>query len=189
MAGMAREDVPGFLAVRARTTALVDASTAVVARHGLLTGRSSLSETERAWAARTPGSAARGIARELGRGLLRLARSLWPGADIFSRLESAPPRPLVMGAIAAHTSLPAAELVRLVIYDDAAAAAAALLKLDPGDPAQAMRVVLETCSGVEGRCEPLAALTSAEQIPAANAPQGEEWTEHHAHTTRRLFRA
>ncbi|GGE70970.1 urease accessory protein UreF [Nesterenkonia cremea] len=198
MAGMGRDQVEEYMLVRARTAALTDAGAAAVIRHGLLeagqneSGQSSaelLTRTERAWAARTPSRAARQIASELGRGLLRLATSLWPDAAILRQLGTAPSRPVVMGAVAAHAQLEAEELVRLVVYDDAAAAAAALLKLDPGDPAEAMILVLQTCASVEDRVAGVAALTEPSDIPSSAAVQMEDWIEHHAHTTRRLFRA
>lgn len=192
LAGLDRHQVRDYLLVRARTAALTDAAAAVVVRHGLLTSTAPqhhLARTERAWAARTPSRAARQTAAELGRGLLRLTRSLWPEATTFDSLGAVSGRPVVMGAIAAHAGLNAEELVRLVIYDDAAAAAAALLKLDPGDPAEAMSLVLDTCASVEGRVADTALLTDPDEIPAASAPQMEDWIERHAHTTRRLFRA
>lgn len=208
MAGMGRDQVGEYMLVRARTAALTDAGAAVVIRHGFLEagqnkagqnepGQSGgtqssaelLARTERAWAARTPSRAARQIASELGRGLLRLATSLWPDAAALRQLGTAPSRPVVMGAVAAHAQLEAEELVRLVVYDDAAAAAAALLKLDPGDPAEAMSLVLQACASVEDRVAGVAALTEPADIPASAAVQMEDWIEHHAHTTRRLFRA
>lgn len=203
MAGMERAAVAGFMRVRARTTATVDAATAVVARHTVLNTEpetapdTALDAVERAWAARTPSRAAREIARELGRGLLRLATTLWPEAPGLGALSprngprrgARPPRPLVMGAIAAHLEMDPAALVRLMIYDDAASAAAALLKLDPGDPSEAMALVLGACHAVEPRVDDLASLSTPRQIPAASAPQTEEWTELHALMTRRLFRA
>lgn len=192
MAGLPRQEVLDYMLVRARTAALTDAGYAVVVRHALITQADpsrALVRAGRAWAARTPSAAARQIAAELGRGLLRLARSLWPQAPAFQLLGEAPSRPAVMGAIAAHAGVEADELVRLLIYDDAAAAAAALLKLDPGDPAEAMSLVLDACASVEERVPEVAALTDPDRMPSASAPQMEDWIERHARTTRRLFRA
>lgn len=211
LAGMPLSQVPLFLRARARTVSLVDAATAVVVRgqlmrlggHGAAGGtelRTQLRMIERQWAARTPSQAARSIARELGRGLLRLTRSLWPespGLEMLRDLggpqagdaRDARARPLVMGAVAAHTGLDAASLMRLSIYDDVASAAAALLKLEPGDPVAAMALVLEACRAAEPDVAALAHITQAEEIPAPSAPQTEEWTERHTLTTRRLFRA
>ena len=57
-AGLGRDEVGAFLRGRARTTALVDAATAVVTRAAVLR-RESSAPIERAWAARTPSRAAR----------------------------------------------------------------------------------------------------------------------------------
>ncbi|MDS2173717.1 urease accessory UreF family protein [Nesterenkonia sp. CL21] len=211
MAGLSRSEVPQFLQVRARTAALVDAATAVVTSRSLFAAGSETElelgplfrQLDRAWAARTPSQASRHIARELGRGLHRLAAALWPqapglralglqslgqtGGSVSERV--APPRPLVLGAVAAHVGLGAEELMRLAVYDDVASAAAALLKLDPGDPVEAMAMVLQACRAAEPAVQALAGITAAGQIPAPSAPQTEEWIEAHTLTTRRLFRA
>lgn len=189
--GLARADVGAFLRARARTTTLVDAATAVVARHAGLRG-SSYAAVEQAWAARTPSRAARVASIDLGRGLLRLAERLWPHAPAIApltRADTTPPRPIVLGAVAAHAGLDAETLVRVAVYDDMAGGVAALLKLEPGDPVDGVRLVLSACATVEPFISQLAALDSPEAIPAASAPQAEAWTEAHAVTNRRLFRA
>ncbi|MGC5221950.1 urease accessory protein UreF [Micromonospora sp. DT81.3] len=190
--GLARRDVAAFLRARARTTTLVDAATAVVARRAALTG-APYAPVERAWAARTPSRAARTASTDLGRGLLRLAQRLWPQAPEIAALTTgdtpSPARPIVLGAIAAHAGLDAETLVRVAVYDDMAGGAAALLKLEPGDPVDGVRLVLDACASVDPLIPQLAALASPEAIPAASAPQAEVWTEAHARTNRRLFRA
>lgn len=190
LAGLSPAEVRGFLFARARTTTLVDAATSVVARHAALAG-TSLAEVERAWAARTPSGAMRQAARDLGRGLLRLARRVWPQSGPLASLApaGAPPRPIVLGAVAAAAGLDAETLVRLAVYDDMACAVAALLKLEPGDPGDGVALVLDACGSVEGSISELASLASPDQIPAASAPQAEAWAESHALTNRRLFRA
>jgi urease accessory protein len=184
-AGLARADVGAFLRARARTTTLVDAATAVVARQAGLTG-APYAPIGRAWAARTASS-------DLGRGLLRLAQRLWPQSPPIVALTSgdaaSPPRPIVLGAIAAHAGLDAETLVRVAVYDDIAGGVAALLKLEPGDPVDGVRLVIDACAAVDPFIAQLAALDSPEAIPAASAPQAEAWTEAHAATNRRLFRA
>ena len=215
LGGMPAAAVPAYLRSRVRTTALTDAGVAVVARHVLLHGSTGSAEApgaetpgvetpgvetpgvetpaavERAWAARTPSPAMRGAARDLGRGLLRLARRLWPGSPAIAAVGGlpAPPRPLVLGAVAAATRIDAETLVRIAVYDDVACAVAALLKLEPGDPAAGVSLTLEACAIAEPEVARLAALTAARQIPAESAPQAEAWAEAHALTDRRLFRA
>lgn len=189
--GLARADVGAFLRARARTTTLVDAATAVVARRAGLIG-APYAPIERAWAARTPSRAARTAATDLGRGLLRLAQRLWPQSPTIAALthgDATPPRPIVLGAIAAHAGLDAETLVRVAVYDDMAGGVAALLKLEPGDPVDGVRLVIDACAAVDPLISQLAALDSPEAIPAASAPQAEAWTEAHAATNRRLFRA
>lgn len=189
LGGLPVEHVPAFLLARARTVSLVDAATAVAARHAALDGRS-MAAVERAWAARTPSRALREASRDLGRGLLRLAAQVWPQVPpLLWGARGVPARPLVLGAIAAHAQMDAASLVRVSIYDDMACAVAALLKLEPGDPAQGVSLVLEACASVEPHVALLAAITTPDQIPAAAAPHAEAWSEDHALTSRRLFRA
>jgi urease accessory protein len=192
LGGMSPTDVAGFLALRARTTALVDAGTAVAAMHSVLdgTGRdgNGLAVVERAWSARTPSRAMREASRDLGRGLLRLARRIWPAADGIELLSDAPPRPLVLGVIAAEVGLAAEELVRLTVYDDLASGVAALLKLDPRDPADGVALVLDSCASIEPFVDSIAGIWSPDDIPTLSAPQAEAWAEQHAITPRRLFR-
>lgn len=189
--GLPVAEVPAFLLGRARTTSLVEAGTAVVARHSALRGLE-LGGVERAWAARTPSPAMREASRILGRGYLRLAARIWPDSESLrqARLRSDPlPRAVVLGAIAAASGLTAEDLVRLTIYDEAHSAAAALLKLEPRDPADGISWVLATCASVEHLVPLLAELTTPDAIPAAGAPQAEGWAEAHALLNQRLFRA
>ena len=192
LAGMPPTDVAAFLALRARTTGLVDAGTAVAAMHAVLDGDvgdgMALGAIEAAWAARTPSRAMRDASRDLGRGLLRLARRIWPAAHGIDALAAAPPRPLVLGVIAAEAGIASDELVRLVIYDDLASAVAALLKLEPRDPADGVSLVLDTCASIEPLVPSIAAIWSPDDIPALSAPQAEAWAESHAIAHRRLFR-
>ncbi len=192
LGGLAAADVPAALTARARTTSLVEAGTAVVARHLALAAPEDLPVVEAEWAARTPSPAQRDAARVLGRGLLRLADRLWPHSGPLALIASAaahPPRALVLGAMAAEAGMEPLDLARLVVYDDAASAAAALLKLEPCDPAEVTVRVVETCAAVDDAVRGIAELTDPAEIPAASAPQAEEWAEAHTLLTRRLFRA
>ncbi len=190
LGGMPTASVEEFLLVRARTTALVDARAAVVTRHATADG-GSLSPVERAWTARTPSRAMRDASRDLGRGLLRLADRVWPDSAPLASLHALvgpPPRPLVLGAIAAQVDIAPEDLVRLTVYDDIASAVAALLKLDPRDPADGVALVLAACASIEPRIPLIAAARSPEEIPSLSAPQAEAWAESHATAHRRLFR-
>ncbi|MCU1514134.1 MAG: urease accessory protein [Microbacteriaceae bacterium] len=190
--GMSPAVVAGFLALRASTTALVDAGTAVATMHSVLDGGErdgwGLAMVERAWSARTPSRAMREVSRDLGRGLLRLARRIWPASAGIDALDDAPPRPLVLGVIAAEVGMGSEELVRLAVYDDLASGVAALLKLEPRDPADGVMLLLESCASIEPSVPTIAAIRSPDDIPALSAPQAEAWAEQHAITQRRLFR-
>ncbi|MBX0300418.1 urease accessory protein [Cryobacterium sp. 1639] len=205
--GMPAAQVPGYMLGRVRTVTLVEAGTAVVARHVAVQGTGqgvfgaaqlavALATVDRAWAARTPSRAVRDVSRSLARGYQRLAGTLWAEhpAVVASALGSTPPgptlsRPVLLGVIAAAAGLDAESLVRLVVYDDAQTIAAAMLKLEPLDPAIPPGWVLAACAAAEEFVTDLAALTSADAIPAWGAPESEGWAEAHSRTTQRLFRA
>lgn len=191
--GMDPADVSEFILGRAHTTTLVEAGTAVVARHRFLTSQPAVRivEVVDAWAARTPSRAQRDASRLLGRGYLRLATRTWGDdpAVLACAVMQSPPRPVVVGAIAAATLMDPVDLVRLLVYEDAQAAAAALLKLEPTDPALPVAWVLTACAAVDDLVPSIAALTDPADIPAGGAPQAEGWAEAHASLSQRLFRA
>ncbi|GAA1485406.1 urease accessory protein UreF [Brachybacterium fresconis] len=193
--GLAPSDVGDYLATRMRTVVPVEAGTAVLARRirfGTV-GVDELAALERLraeWAARTPSRAQREVAEALGDGLRRLADVLWPGAvPPPSRRETPWPRPLVLGLVAVAAGLDGEDLVRLVAYDDAQTVAAALLKLEPGDPRTAASLVLAACALLEPRVAELAALEDPARIPCSGAPLTEGWAEAQSTLPRRLFRA
>ena len=202
LGGMPTSDVPAWLVGRATTVSLVEAGTAVVTARLLAGGAGGgpsdgfgLADVVRAWAARTPAPALRDAARLLGRGYLRLARTLWADAPAVRALlahdavHGPLPRAVVLGAVAAATGLPAADTVRLTVYDDAQTAASALLKLEPLDPVTPVRWVLEACAAAEQHVLRVAACTTPEDIPASGSPQTEGWAQAHALLSQRLFRA
>ena len=190
-AGVSAADLPAFLRGRVSTTTLVEAGTAVVARHARLAG-GDLDAVEAAWAARTPSKAQRDAARLLARGYLRVGAELLPGDEVIAgwrHRATPPPRPCVLGVIAAGLDIPPLELARLVVYEDMQAAAAAVLKLEPRDPLQLVSLVVALCRSVEDRLGALSPITDPSDIPALSAPQSEAWAETHARSNRRLFRA
>jgi urease accessory protein len=151
-----------------------------------------LGPVESAWEARTPSPAQRDASRLLARGYLRVAARLLPEEPVIAawreRLEP-PPRPCVLGVLAAGLSVGPGDLARLVVYEDLQAAAAAVLKLEPRDPLDLVTLVLDLSRSIETRLERLSALTDPADIPAASAPLSEAWAEAHARSRRRLFRA
>jgi urease accessory protein len=189
-AGMDPRRVPDYLAGRLRTVTRVEAGTAVVARHVALLG-GDLAAVRDAWVARTPSAALRTAGEQLGRGYLRLLRRLWPGSvegEVLARLGR-PPRALVVGVLAARVGLSAAQLVRLVGYEDAQTVASATLKLAPIDPVEATRWVVEAYPLVEEMVLELQDLSQPAAIPATSAPLAELWAEEHAHARERMFSA
>lgn len=175
-----------YLSGRMATIVPVEAGTAAVARH-LARHGGDLDRLHREWAARTPSRAQREVTLALGDGLRRLAAGLWPTA--VPPAGARRPRPIVLGLIAAAAGLDAEDLVRLVAYDDAQTVAAALLKLEPGDPREATALVLAACAHLEPRVAELAALTDPACIPCAGAPLIDGWAEAQSQLPRRLFRA
>lgn len=215
-AGMSPRDVPAYMAARLATTVRVEAGTAVVARHVALgparaaDGAPTLADVRAAWAARTPSPALRETSERLGRGYLRLLRRLWPDHPALAVLEedlptrgrrgaltvagtarpaAGVPRPLVLGVLAACAGLDAVRLARLVAYDDAQTVAAASLKLEPVDPAETTTWVLAAGPDIDDVVAEVSHLTDPDHIPAHGAPLMEQWAEHHARTTERLFSA
>ncbi len=138
--GLDPGDLPAYCRTRLATVVRTEAATAVVARHHALAGRA-LDAVETAWAARTPSDAMRATARALGRGLLRLARRTWPEAAAGWPADAQPPRPVVLGAIAAATGLPAVELARVVAYDDVQTVLVRRAQAAPPRPGRRHRVV------------------------------------------------
>lgn len=186
--GLDPAGLPAYCRNRLATVTRTEAATAVVACHQASI-RAPLEPVEAAWAARTPSDAMRATSRSLGRGLLRLARRTWPGAASHWSADDRPPRPLVLGAIAAETGLPAVDLARVVAYDDVQTVLAAALKLLPLDPADAAAWCVGLLPGIDQFAEELADLTEAGDIPVTGSPQIEGWAQAHARTTRRLFSA
>ena len=189
--GMQLAEIPDYLRARLRTLTEVEAAVAVVTRHRWLASSPSdrsaaLAVVDAAWRARTPSDALREAADLLGRSYARLAAALWP-------LDLDPTRPgcraVVVGATAAAAGLGAADVARLVGFDDVQMVVSAALKLRPFDPALGVRWSLAAGTEVELMVNRVAGLTSVAQIPAPSAPLIEQWGQQHRDSERRLFRA
>lgn len=193
--GMPPAQVPLYIRARLRTVTMVEAGAAVLARRVTVTKDldlpAALSEVDSAWRARTVSPALRETSVLLGRGYLRLIRQLWPGTAEAAALQAIgrPGRAVVLGVAAALAGLSAAQLIRLIGYDDAQTVAAATLKLEPLDPVVATGWVMAAGPDIERMVDELAALTDVTQLPAFGAPLIEQWAEVHATTSQRLFRA
>ncbi len=152
---------------------------------------SALSEVDAAWRARTVSPALRETSVLLGRGYARLVTRLWPTSTAAQALTlmKRPGRAVVLGVAAALAGLAAAQLIRLIGYDDAQTVAAAALKLEPFDPVVATGWVMAAAPDIERMVGDLAASTTIDQMPASGAPLIEQWAQIHATTSQRLFRA
>ena len=122
-----------FLRRRIRTSGLVTASVAAAVHGGSL----SLTDADRETDARTPAPAARSASRAQGRGLLRLARKVWPDRD-WDAVGPKPHLAVAAGAVGAASGLMPEQTAISVVYTTmtgSATAAQRLLALDPGDVA------------------------------------------------------
>ena len=122
-----------YLRRRIRTHGLVTASLAAAVHAGTL----SIPDADRETDARTPAPAARAASRAQGRGLLRLARRVWPEAD-FDGLGPTPHLAVAAGAAGAASCMPPPHTALSIVYTTmtgSATAAQRLLALDPGDVA------------------------------------------------------
>lgn len=122
-----------FLRRRIRTSGLVTASVAAAVTAGTL----SVADGDRETDARTPSPAARTASRAQGRGLLRLARKVWPSDD-WDRTGARPHLAVAAGAVGSISGLLPEQTAISMVYTtmtSSATAAQRLLALDPGDVA------------------------------------------------------
>jgi urease accessory protein len=122
-----------FLRRRIRTHGLVTASVAAAVNSGSL----SLYDGDRESDARTPAPAARSASRAQGRGLVRLARKVWPAWD-WASVGAKPHLGVAAGAVGLATGLLPEQTAISLVYTTmtgSATAAQRLLALDPGDVA------------------------------------------------------
>lgn len=192
--GMRLEEVPDYVRVRLRTVTEVEAATAVVARHRWQTEQRAeripaMADVDAAWRVRTLSDVLRSASDSLGRSYLRTAAAVWALDELRSSPNGAWCRGVVLGATAAEAGLTAAELARLVGFEDVQTVLAAALKLQPFDPSLAVAWAAQAEPEVEQLVDRVAGLTGTEQIPAYGAPLIEEWGQRHSHAERRLFRA
>jgi urease accessory protein len=169
-----------FLCRRIRTQGLVSASVAAAVHRGDLSceaGGSGDAETD----ARTPSPAARQASRAQGRGLLRLARRVWPD-DRWDTLGATPHLPVAAGAVGRAGGLAAAETALSLVYltmTGSATAAQRLLALDPGD-------VAALTFELAGLCEQTAA-EAAKDLADLSDPLLDVLAQRHLDRERPLF--
>jgi urease accessory protein len=149
-----------YLVRRIRTQGLVTASVAAAVHTGLPVDRG-----DRETDARTPAPAARTASRAQGRGLVRLARRVWPGVN-WDELGPTPHLAVAAGAVGAAGGLTPGHTTLSVVYTTmtgSATAAQRLLALDPGDvaaltfelSAQCDQTAAEAAKGLADLSDPL----------------------------------
>jgi urease accessory protein len=166
-----------YLRRRIRTGGLVTASVAAAVHRGELTAAIADAETD----ARTPSPAARAASRAQGRGLLRLARRVWPEAQ----WDSLGPRPhlaVTAGSVGAASGLTPEQTALSLVYTTmtgTATAAQRLLALDPADVAALTFGLAQLCDQTAER--------AAAGLADLSDPLLDELAEHHAQRERPLF--
>jgi urease accessory protein len=166
-----------FLRRRIRTTGLVSASVAAAVHSGSLSVLQADIETD----ARTPSPAARQASRAQGRGLIRLARRVWP-AGRWDGLGATPHLAVVAGAVGSAGGLEPEHTALTVVYTTmtgSATAAQRLLALDPGDVA-ALTFELATL------CDETAA-SACKELADLSDPLLDVLAQRHTHRERPLF--
>ena len=138
--GMRLHQVPDYLGVRLRTVTEVEAATAVVARHRWLTEAAerirAVPGVDAAWRVRDDLRRAAERFGPLGRSYLRTAGTVWP-LDALSQANGGVwCRPVVLGATAAEARISAAELARLVGFEDVQTVLSAALNSSRSTPAR-----------------------------------------------------
>ncbi|WP_422746737.1 urease accessory protein UreF [Mycobacterium sp. WMMD1722] len=166
-----------YLIRRVRSQGLVAASLAAAVHAGTL----GIDAADRETDARTPAPAARAASRAQGRGLLRLARRVWPQYD-WSPLGRTPHLAVAAGAAGAAGGLTAEQTALSVVYTTmtgTATAAQRLLALDPGD-------VAALTFEMAGLCDEVAA-TAAHEPADLSDPLLDVLAQRHAERERPLF--
>ncbi len=166
-----------FLRRRIRTTGLLTASIAVAVHTGALDHTDADAETD----ARTPAPAARAASRSQGRGLIRLARRVWPQHD-WATLGRQPHLAVVAGAVGAVGALDPAHTALSLVYTTmtgSATAAQRLLALDPADVATLTFTLGDLCDAT--------AATALDGLAELSDPLLDTLAERHVARDRPLF--
>lgn len=166
-----------FLVRRIRTQGLVSASVAAAVHRGAL----SLDDADRETDARTPAPAARDASRSQGRGLVRLARGVWPDAD-WDELGRRPHLAVAAGRVGAMSGLLPEHSALHVVYTTMTASATAAQRLLALDPAAVAALTFE----LSGLCERTATEATA-GLADLSDPLLDALAQHHAERDRPLF--
>jgi urease accessory protein len=166
-----------YLRRRIRTSGLVTASIAAAVHRGDLPVAAADAETD----ARTPAPAARLASRAQGRGLLRLARRVWPAQE-WDALGPRPHLAVTAGRVGAASGLQPEQTALSLVYTTmtgTATAAQRLLALDPADVAVLTFELAQLCEETADR--------AATALADLSDPLLDELAQRHAHRERPLF--
>ncbi len=179
------DDVPGFMRARLHTVGRCQAALAAAAAGA--DDLETLLALDGEAAARTPVPAVRAADRLLGRGLLRTAGLLWPADPVLAAYAGASeltPRAVVLGSVCRAAGVGAAVAARLSLYEDAAAVAAAAVKLTVLDAARASSWVVALAPELEALA---AAAAVSGELPSTATPRLDQLALAHAAREGRLF--
>lgn len=173
-------DIPtlrAYLRRRIRTQGLVTASLAAAVHTGTIGPDHADLETD----ARTPAPAARQASRAQGRGLVRLARRVWPDDDWIA-LGATPHLAVAAGWAGRAAGLTAEQTALSVVYTTmtgSATAAQRLLALDPGDVAAITFELAALCDAT--------AAAAAKELADLSDPLLDVLAQRHSQRERPLF--
>jgi urease accessory protein len=166
-----------YLRRRIRAHGLVTASLAAAVHVGSL----SIPDADRETDARTPAPAARQASRAQGRGLVRLARRVWPDDD-WHALGTTPHLAVAAGAVGAASGLNPEQTALSVVYTTmtgSATAAQRLLALDPADVAALTFELAPLCEAT--------AAEAAKELADLSDPLLDALAQRHSQRERPLF--
>ncbi|MGU3652121.1 urease accessory protein UreF [Mycolicibacterium sp. A43C] len=170
-----------YLRRRIGTQGLVSASLAAAVHRGELSVELADAETD----ARTPSPAARAASRAQGRGLLRLAKRVWPDPQPetgWAALGAKPHLPVVAGVVGRISGIAPEHTALSMVYTTmtgSATAAQRLLALDPADVAAVTFELSALCAQT--------AAQALEGLADLSDPLLDVLAEHHAARERPLF--
>jgi urease accessory protein len=190
--GLGPDGVSAFIAGRLRCVAGPEAHLVVAARRAVdgpdlerLTFLCGEAE------ARCPSPALRLAARRLGSQLVRSACAVWPRSPILRRWPApgeGAPRPVAFGVVASVAGLDDREAAAAFLYEDAAATAAAAVRLLPVDAVDAARwVAAQEATVAELASAAVRAGDDPGALPATTAPLIELRSLANEREERRLF--
>jgi urease accessory protein len=190
--GLSAGEVPEFLLGRLRGVSGPEAHlTVAAARASRAADDEALARLDLEAAARCPSPALRAAAARLGAQLLRTAAAVWPDdlcLAAYRNQSTTTPRPVAFGVVAAAAGLGDFDSAVAYLYEEAAAIAAAAIRLLPVDGAAAIGRLLETQPEIE-RLAGAAAAAGADSRswPGGFAPALELRSLRHATREGRLF--